>query len=73
MQFQDLWRGILHHVVNEHEWVLDDGKNQGKCGHDPLSEEEREKPWLEKKNGKAHKALQSICVGQAIAEHIFIL
>lgn len=45
--------------------MLDDGKNQGRCGHDPLSEKEREKPWLEK-NGKAHKALQNIVLGKRL-------
>jgi hypothetical protein len=42
-------------VVNEHEWVLEEGISGGKCAHDPLSEEERRKPWL-KKDSPAHKA-----------------
>ncbi|CAB3991833.1 Hypothetical predicted protein [Paramuricea clavata] len=41
----------------------DDGKSAGKCGHDPLRDEEREKPWLEK-NSKAHKALQKIVLSK---------
>jgi hypothetical protein len=51
--------------VNEHEWALDDGKSLGKCGHDPLSEEDRVKPWLEK-NSKAHKALQKIVLSKRL-------
>jgi hypothetical protein len=49
----------LHHVVDEHEWVLEEGANAGRCAHDPLSEEERRKPWL-KKESPAHKALTKI-------------
>ena len=26
---QDMWIGILHHVVNEHEWVLEEGNYGG--------------------------------------------
>jgi hypothetical protein len=54
-----LWIGILHHVVNEHEWALRDGVGDGKCGHDALSEEERTKPWLTK-DSSPHKALRKI-------------
>lgn len=56
---QDKWIGILHHVVNEHEWIIEEGANGGKCDHDPLNEEERKKPWLEK-GSPAHKALTKI-------------
>ena len=58
---QDLWRGVLHHVVDEHEWVLGQGKSNGKCSHEPLTEEERKKPWL-KKTSAAHKALRKIAL-----------
>ena len=46
-------------MVNEHEWVLEEGVNAGKCAHDPLCGEERNKPWL-KKESSAHKALTKI-------------
>ena len=49
--------------MNEHEWALDDGKSSGKCSHECLSEEEREKPWL-KKNSKAHNALQKVVLSK---------
>ncbi|CAB4019001.1 Hypothetical predicted protein, partial [Paramuricea clavata] len=55
----DKWVGILHHVVDEHEWVLEEGINDGKCGHDTLNEEDRNKPWL-KKESPPHKALTKI-------------
>ncbi|XP_028418570.1 uncharacterized protein LOC114544015 isoform X1 [Dendronephthya gigantea] len=56
---KDKWISILHHVVDEHEWVLEEGVNGGKCEHDPLNESERKKPWL-KKESSAHKALAKI-------------
>ena len=55
---QDKWTGILHHVVDEHEWVLEEGKNGGRCNHN-LLDDERVKPWL-KKESSAHKALTKI-------------
>ena len=45
--------------MNEHEWVIAEGINRGKCGHDPLGDEARTKPWL-KKESTAHKALAKI-------------
>ena len=45
--------------MDEHEWVLEEGINQGKCGHEPLSTNESRKPWL-KKESAAHKALTKI-------------
>ena len=57
---QDKWIGLLHHVANEHEWVLEEGENGAKCDHDPLqTDEDRDKPWL-KKGSSAHKALAKI-------------
>ena len=56
---QDMWIGILHHVVNEHEWVLEEGNNGGECDHAPLNDDERSKPWL-KKDSPPHKALTKI-------------
>ena len=54
-----MWFGILHHIVNEHSWVIGDGKGQGKCGHADLSEEERMKPWLSK-NSAPQNALRQV-------------
>ena len=55
---KEMWISILHHVVNEHEWLLAES-GEGKCAHEPLSEEDRNKPWL-KKNTPAHDALREI-------------
>ena len=60
---QDMWVGILHHVVNEHEWILEEGHNGGRCAHDLLNEAEHDKPWL-KKESPAHKSLTKIVLDQ---------
>ena len=46
-------------MANEHEWVIEEGVNNGKCGHGPLDEDARRKPWLEKESS-THKALAKI-------------
>ncbi|KAL5006833.1 hypothetical protein ScPMuIL_015639, partial [Solemya velum] len=59
-EFIDLWASILHHVVNEHEWILPyaiDG--HARCLHGPLTEEERTKEWLSK-GSQAHDALRKL-------------
>jgi hypothetical protein len=48
VSFQGIWCSVLHHIVNEHEWILshsDDGIHQ--CLHGPL--ENQNKPWLHRK------------------------
>ena len=32
---KDMCFGILHHVANEHEWVLLEGVNGWQCAHAP--------------------------------------
>ncbi|XP_062597804.1 uncharacterized protein LOC134259221 [Saccostrea cucullata] len=57
--FIGVWFGLLHHVTDEHEWILpfnDSGINA--CQHGPLTEE-RTKGWLEK-NSPAHNALRYV-------------
>ena len=54
-----MWIGILHHVADEHEWVLEGRINGGQCAHAPLNETDRNKPWLEK-DSAAHSALAKI-------------
>lgn len=58
-----MWVGILHHVVNEHQWVLGDGKGGGQCGHGDLDDKEREKPWLTK-NSPAQTPLRHIVLNK---------
>ena len=35
--FKGVWRGILHHVINEHEWLLLSSDGSYSCKHRPLS------------------------------------
>ena len=55
---KEMWISILHHVVDEHEWLLAES-GEGKCAHEPLSADERNKPWL-KKNTPVHNALREV-------------
>ncbi|XP_033494259.2 uncharacterized protein LOC117264429 [Epinephelus lanceolatus] len=52
LQFMDLWMGILHHVANEHEWVM------GRCQHDCLAADQTT-TWIER-GTRAHDTLTSI-------------
>ncbi|XP_026133574.1 uncharacterized protein LOC113112325 isoform X2 [Carassius auratus] len=51
-EFLELWLGLLHHVTNEHRWVL------GSCQHADL-ESGGTQQWLER-GSMAHEALKSI-------------
>ena len=64
-----MWIGILHHVVNEHEWILGEGRGEGKCGHGILSEEERTKLWLSK-SSPAQNALRQIVLKKRFLNEI---
>nr|XP_022309859.1 uncharacterized protein LOC111115422 isoform X3 [Crassostrea virginica] len=58
-EFISMWFGVIHHVVNEHEWILPyrtGGKSS--CQHGPLTEE-REKGWIVA-GSPAHNALRDI-------------
>lgn len=48
--------GILHHVVNEHQWVFGTDGRPGQCNHVELVDDERDKRWLEK-GSNPHKSL----------------
>lgn len=48
--------GLLHHVTNEHEWVFGTDGRPGRCGHEELQDEERQKRWLSK-GSVAHRTL----------------
>ncbi|XP_063043368.1 uncharacterized protein LOC134437766 [Engraulis encrasicolus] len=63
-QFMDMWLGLLHHVIGEHEWSLDScdhgplGETRVTCDHGPL-EDSRDKDWMEA-DGLAHQRLREI-------------
>ena len=39
---QNMWLGMLHHIVNEHRWAF------GECDHEELDEPRDNKQWLAK-------------------------
>jgi hypothetical protein len=38
--FKGVWRGILYHVINEHEWLLLSSDGSFSCKHGPLSSDQ---------------------------------
>jgi len=50
---QDMWLGVLHHVVGEHEW------QDSQWSHGPLASSESDKPLLEK-GPEAMEALRKV-------------
>ena len=45
--FKGVWRGILHHVINEHEWLPPSSVGSYSCKYGRLSSD-RDKGWLER-------------------------
>ena len=50
--------GVLHHIVNEHQWPFTTDGRIGQCNHGPL-EAEREVPWL-KAGSVPHEKLYEV-------------
>ena len=59
-----MWRGILHHVVDSHEWLLVDEGGCAKCGHGDLPAD-RDKPWLER-DSPAHIKLREVILDKRL-------
>lgn len=53
--------GVLHHVINEHEWHFTIDGRQGKCDHGPL--EDAATPWLTS-GSPAHEKLREIIMNK---------
>ena len=68
--WQGAWAGILHHVVNEHEWLMssDNDMTHTKCQHGPLPEE-RDQNYLEK-GSDALMALTNIVMDKRLLNNI---
>lgn len=67
-----MWTGVLHHVINEHEWVLPHGdENSYKCTHADLGEDQRDKEWLHRsKNASTLKDLASIIMEKRLLNNV---
>ncbi|XP_070554271.1 uncharacterized protein [Ptychodera flava] len=69
-EFLGLWCGVIHHVTNEHEWVLSYGQGTNSCNHGPLTESaDSDKEWLEKVS-PAHVALVKIVMDKRFTNQI---
>lgn len=67
---QALWRGVLHHLVGDHDWLLGDGGGPGKCAHAELTPEQIEAgTWLER-GSKAHIRLRDIVLNKRLLGNI---
>ena len=59
-----MWFGLLHHVVDEQEWIV----GTGKCNHGPLADK-RELPWMIK-GSAAHDALRVVVADRRFLKNI---
>jgi hypothetical protein len=66
--FKGDWRGILHHVINEHKWLLPSSDGSYSCKHGPLSSD-RDKGWLERDSDQ-HVALRKIILDKRFLNKI---
>lgn len=68
--FQGMWVGVLHHVVNEHEWFLPYSEmGISACAHDPLSDTTGDKVWMTK-GSPAHEALRKVILDKRFLNNI---
>lgn len=70
--YQGIWFGILHHIVDEHQWVLPystSGVNG--CEHDDLEEHKyRESKEYIQKGSLTHETLRSIIMNKRLLNKI---
>uniref|UniRef100_A0A8C3I818 Uncharacterized protein n=1 Tax=Chrysemys picta bellii TaxID=8478 RepID=A0A8C3I818_CHRPI len=67
-KFIGMWCGLVHHVVNEHQWASGNGIIEGRCKHGPQMDE-REKEWLEK-GSKPHTEMCRIILDKKFLRNI---
>ncbi|XP_062581910.1 uncharacterized protein LOC134243692 [Saccostrea cucullata] len=68
--FLEIWCGIVHHVVDEHEWDMSYSSNyfgNTQCKHGPLEDEHKE--WMVK-GSASHKALIKIVFNKRFLNQI---
>ncbi|XP_068112155.1 uncharacterized protein [Hyperolius riggenbachi] len=57
-KLKKLWLSLLHHVVNEHEWIKNG--NLEKCDHNPITDTEHYLGFWLHKNSPAYDRLEAI-------------
>ncbi|KAK3085827.1 hypothetical protein FSP39_009247 [Pinctada imbricata] len=70
-EFLGMWYGVLHHVVDEHEWVLPYcSAISNRCHHGDLIRDANEvKEWL-KKGSAPHEALRHIVMDKRLVNQV---
>ncbi|CAG2228437.1 unnamed protein product [Mytilus edulis] len=70
-EFQDVWYGVLHHVVNEHQWSVPFANStvSNSCQHGPLEDGAQSKDYL-KKGSPPHNALRKIAMDKRLVNNI---
>lgn len=69
-EFLDVWYGMLHHIVNEHEWFVPFANSTvSTCQHGPLEDGSQTKEYL-KKGSAAHNALRQIVMDKRLVKNI---
>lgn len=63
LAFQARWRGLLHHIVDKHEWVLGDDGGPARCEHEEI--EQQEKTWLEA-GSQPHERLRQVVLDKKL-------
>ncbi|XP_077988832.1 uncharacterized protein LOC144443271 isoform X2 [Glandiceps talaboti] len=69
-EFLDMWCGVLHHVVDEHSWIVPYASNgMAQCDHGPLPEREDDREYLTK-DSAAHIALRHIVFDKSFLKRV---
>ncbi|XP_071819789.1 uncharacterized protein [Apostichopus japonicus] len=59
IKIKSIFLSLLHHIVDEHQWLLSIDGTPGECSHHHLGDDDHSKPYL-KKGSPSHEALRSV-------------
>ncbi|XP_067844712.1 uncharacterized protein [Heptranchias perlo] len=63
------WASLLHHVVNEHEWIVPNSAGETSCNHESIHDEEHTRPWIQQ-NSAPLKFLRQIILDRNFLRNI---
>ena len=69
-----MWRRMLHHLVDQHEWGSGDAVGPAQCLHEPLTQEQyadHEKCPFLKKDSHAKERLNQMALDQRFIKTLF--
>lgn len=71
--YQCIWRSVLHHITNTHEWFIPHG-GVNHCLHGNIDEEERKKVWLSPtKDAHVLKDLATVVLDKRLLNNVWYL